>query len=102
MKYLFYFLTVAILVAVGWFSRGILDGSLIKRDVAAALTTKAVELALKNKEQRDAQQPKIAAAITTTRSAARITPSTNCPRGTGALSTDAANSLRDAFRAARN
>ena len=98
MKYIFYFLAVAILIAVGWFGRGLLDGSLISRSEAAKLTSAAVATAIKDKELRDAQQPKIAAAITTVRSAAKIVPSTNCAPGTGALSDDVAASMRDAFK----
>ena len=102
MKYIFYFLAVAILIAVGWFGRAILDDSLISRETAAKLTAAAVETAIKDKELRDAQQPKIAAAITTVRSAAKITPSTSCPRGSGALSDDVSNSMRDAYKTPRN
>jgi hypothetical protein len=98
MKYIFYFIAVAILISVGWFGRAILDDSLISRETAAELTAAAVETAIKDKEKRDAQQPKIAAAITTVRSAAKIVPSTACPPGTGALSDDVAASMRDAFK----
>ena len=81
MKYFYLIIVSAILVASGWFGRGLLDGSLIKRDVAAVFTAKAVAAAIKDKEERDAQQPKIAQSIDTVRSAAKITPSTSCLPG---------------------
>ena len=102
MKYLLVFFLSAILIATGWFGRAILDDSLIKRDVATALTVAAVELAIKNKEERDAQEPKIAQSIATVRSAAKIIPSISCPPGSGAMSDSAADSLRDAFKTTRD
>ena len=102
MKYLYLFLITGFVFAAGWFGRGLLDGSLISRSAAAVLTTKAVTQAIADKEKRDAQQPKIAASITATQNAARIVPSASCKPGTGALSTDAADSMRDAFKPARN
>lgn len=102
MKYLYLFLAAGILIAVGWFGRGLLDGSLISRSEAEKLTASAVATAIKDKELRDAQQPKIAASITDAQEAARIVPSTLCAPGSGAMSTDAAKRLRDAFQAHRD
>ena len=102
MKYFFYVLACVILLASGWFGRGILDGSLISRTEADDLTKTAVKDALKRKEQRDAAETPIQQSIQTVEQAAKIVPSASCPPGTGVMSDDIANGLRDAYGAPRH
>lgn len=97
MKYIFLALLSLVLFASGWFGRGLLDGSLISITKAEQNSQEAVKDALARQAERDAQTPAINRSINKAKDASRIVASTLCAPGAGALSDDAANSLRDAF-----